>query len=96
MTRYSVEPRTKKHVERYGFLSFAIKYKKQLLHTGTDSLKPASKKLVHKTVEFMGNKIADAVTNLLDDKIGKTNAVEEIIIPTEKREKILNELRQVL
>ena len=35
MTHYSTEPKTKKHVKGYGFLSFARtfsnKYKKQLL-----------------------------------------------------------------
>ena len=42
--RYSIEPRTKKYVKEYGFLSFARKYKKQLMDTGLDSLKTASKK----------------------------------------------------
>ena len=44
MTRYSIEPRTRKYVKEYGFLSFARKYKKQVLDTGLDSLKTASKK----------------------------------------------------
>ena len=48
---------------------------------------------MHKTSEFLGNKIVDTVTNLYDDKIVKTKPVEEIIIPAEKREEILNELR---
>ena len=29
MRRYSVEPRTRKYVKGYGFLSFSRKYKKQ-------------------------------------------------------------------
>ena len=37
------------------FLSFARKYKKQLLDTGLDSLKTASKKVVHKSSEFLRN-----------------------------------------
>ena len=37
---------------------------KKLLDTGLDLLKTASKKAVHKTDEFFGNKIADAVANL--------------------------------
>ena len=41
--RYSVEPRTRKYVKGYRFLLFARKYKKQLLETGLDSLKIASK-----------------------------------------------------
>ena len=40
MTRYSIEPRTRKYVNRYGFLSFSKKisnkYRKQLLDTGLD------------------------------------------------------------
>ena len=54
--QYSIEPRTRKYVKGYGFLSFARKYKKQLLDTGLYS-KTVSKKVVHKTGEFLGNKI---------------------------------------
>ena len=39
-------------------LSFARKYEKQLMDTGLD----ASKKVIHKAGEYLGNKIADAVT----------------------------------
>ena len=57
MRRYSIEPRTRKYVKEYGFLSFTRKYKKRLLDTGLD----ASKKVAHKAGEYLGNKIADAV-----------------------------------
>ena len=70
--------------------------KKQLLDTGLDAVKTASKKLVHKAGEFIGNKIADAVTKSNDDNIGKPELVEEIIIPLEKRDEILNKLRKIL
>ena len=50
------------------------KYKKQLLNTGLDSLKTASKKVVHQTVEFLENEI---------NKIVKQEHVEELIIPPE-------------
>ena len=53
MRRYSIEPRTRKYVKGYGFLSFARKFKKQLLDKGLD----ASKKVVHKAGEHLGNKI---------------------------------------
>ena len=72
------------------------KYKRQLLDTGLDSSKTASEKVLHKTGEVLGNKIAHAVAKSYDDKIVKTKPVEEIIIPPKKREEILNELRQVL
>ena len=46
MQRYSIEPRTRKYVTGYGFLSFARKHKKQLLNTGLNTVKTASKKQV--------------------------------------------------
>ena len=61
MRRYSIQPRTRKYVKTYWFLIFERNYKKQLLDTGLDSLKTASKKPVHQTGEFLGNKTADAV-----------------------------------
>ena len=44
MMWYSIEPRTRKYFKEYGFLSFARKCKNQVLDTGLDSLKTASKK----------------------------------------------------
>ena len=92
MTRYSIEPKTRKYVKGYGFLSFARKYKKQILERGLN----APKKVVHKAGEFIGNKIADAVTKSNDVNIEKQEPVEEIIIPPEKGDEILNKLRKVL
>ena len=98
MWRYSIEPKTRKQIKGYGFLSFARKFKKQFLDTGVDSLKAASKKIDHKTGEFLRNKIADKVIMTIDDKIVKPfenqENVEQKIILTEKREEILNKLRQ--
>ena len=55
-------------------------------------LKSASKKVVHKAGEFLGNKIADAVTKSNGVKIVKPDEnprnVEEIIIPPKKRRNI--------
>ena len=101
MTRYSIEPKTRKYITEYGFLSFtrnvSNKYGKQLLNT-------AFKYLAHEAGEFLGNKSAGAVAKSNDDKIVKPNYVihknpknvEEIIFPLEKREEILNQLRQLL
>ena len=49
---YSIKPRTSIYVKGYGLLSFARKYKKQLLDTGLDSLKTDSQKVVYKQVNF--------------------------------------------
>ena len=69
MTCYFKEPRTRKYVKEYGFLSFSRnpsnKHEKQSLDAGLDALKPASKKTDIKAAEatdyFIGNKIADKV-----------------------------------
>ena len=73
MTRYYLEPRTRKYVKGYKFLSvvrnLCNKYGKQLLDTaaktGLDALKTTSQKVVHKAAEatgdFIGNKIVDKI-----------------------------------
>ena len=56
MMRYSIEPRFRKYVKGYGFLSFAKnfgnKYGKKLMgtatKTGIDAVKIASKRIVQK------------------------------------------------
>ena len=63
--------KNKKMCERISILSFARKYKKQLLDTGTDSLKNASQKVVHEAGGVLENKITDAVTKSNNDKIVK-------------------------
>ena len=52
MRRSSIEPRTRKYIKGYGFLSFARKYtkKKQMLDTGLN----VSKKVVHEPGEILG------------------------------------------
>ena len=62
--------------------------------------KNVSKKIVQKAVEptseFIGNKIADKIVKQKHVVDENPRNVEEIIIPPEKREEILNELRQLL
>ena len=71
MRQYSIETRTRKQVKGYGFLSFVRKHKKHLLDARLDYLKRASIKVVYKAGEYLGNKIADAVTKSNSDKIVK-------------------------
>ena len=100
MMRCSIEPRTRKYVKWYGSLSFAKKHKKQILDTGLDAVKAASKKVVHKPGKFLKSKIADTVTNSSDYKTEKPDInprnVEEINTPLEKKDGILNKSRKVL
>ena len=72
--RHSAEPRFRKYVKGYGFLSIARKcgnkYGAKLIDTATktgiDAGKTASKRVVQKTAEaagdLIGNKIADKIT----------------------------------
>ena len=70
------------------------------MDTRIDSVKTASKNVVHKSDEFLGNNILDTVAKTIDDKIMKPDEnprnVEEIITPLEKRDEILDKLRKVL
>ena len=43
MTRYSIKPRTRKYVKRYGFLLLGRTYRRLFLDTGLDALKTACK-----------------------------------------------------
>ena len=64
--------------------------------TGLDAAKTDSKIVVHKTAEtteeLIGNKIAEK--NVKQKPVPDSNSgnVEEIVIPPEKRQEILNEL----
>ena len=108
--RYSTEPKFRKYIKGYGFLSFARKfgdkYGKKLIDTATkagiDAVKTASKRVVQKTAEatgdLIGNKIADKITSAGKTKEkGKvnTNKLEEIYIPPEKRQQIIDDLRLI-
>ena len=82
--RYSTEPKYRKFVKGYGFLSFArkfsTKYGKKLMDTATktgiDVAKTASKRVVQETAVATGdlirNKIADKMISL-----GKTRNKEK-------------------
>ena len=107
MTRYSTEPRFRKYVKGHGFLSFTKnfgnKYGKKLMDTATkadmDATKIACKRVVQKTVEatgdLIGNKIADKITSIgkPKEKPKTKEKPEEIYIPPEKRQQIIDDLR---
>ena len=73
--RYSIEPRERRYVKGYGFLSFARnlndKYGQKLVDSAkksaTDPLKIAGKRAMQKTAEatrdLAGNKIKDKITS---------------------------------
>ena len=77
MMRYSTEPRFRKYVKGYGFLSFAKnfgnKYSKKLMDTATktgmDAAKIASKVVVQKTAEATADLIGKIkITSIVNQK----------------------------
>ena len=104
--RYSTEPKFRKYIKGYGFLSFARKfgdkYGKTLMDTATktgiDAAKTTSKRVVQTTAEatgdLIGNKMADKITSIGKTKEKeKINKPEEIYIPPEKRQQIIDDLK---
>ena len=80
-----------------------IKYGKRIINTtknqGSEFAKTAGKRIVQKSAEatgdLIGNKIANKINSLgkSKNKEKQTNEEEEIIIPPEKRQQIINDLR---
>ena len=69
-----------------------------MVKTGIEPAKTTSKRIVQKTAEAtnesIGNKIADKITSLGKRKSkGKEDERQEIYIPPEKRQQIINDLR---
>ena len=105
---YSAEPRFRKYVKSYSFLSFGRKignkYGKKIMNTaaktGIDAAKTGSKRVFQKTAEaagdLIGNKIADKITSIGKPKEKETNKhkkTEEIYIPLEERQQVIDDFR---
>ena len=85
--------------------NFGDKYVKTLMDTaaktGIDAAKTASKRVVQETAEatgdLIGNKTADKITSIgkpkEKEKTKETKEIEEIYIPPEKRQEIIDDLR---
>ena len=107
--RYSIEPRERRYVKGYGFLSFARnfsdKYSKSLMDNGIDVskkfAKTAGKKILKETAkatgDLIGNKIAVKTTSASKkshDEVINGIPKERHISPKE-RQKIIDELKLV-
>ena len=120
--RYSIEPRDRIYVKEYGFLYFAKnigknisnKYGQNLLDSAkkstTDAIKTTSKRAIQKTaeatVDLIGNKISDKITNVskkstkelpndgTEVDVERATTKKRYISP-EERQQIIDELRLV-
>ena len=99
---YSTEPKYRKYVKAYDFLSFARKLgdkygEKKLMDmatkTGIDSAKTASKRVVEKTAEatgdLIGNKNTDKITSLGKSKEKEKKKLKKFTFHQKKDSKLL-------
>ena len=99
---YSIEPREKRYVKGYVFLSFAIifndKYGKSLRNASKTFAKTAGKEILKETAkatgDLIGNKIADKITAKPHNKDEVINGIpKERYISPKERQKNIDELK---
>ena len=102
--RYSIEPRERRYVKGYGFMSFARnfsdKYGKSLMNASKKFAKIAGKEILNETAkaagDLIGNKIADKITAKPHYKDEVINGIpKERCTSAKERQKIIDELRLV-
>ena len=100
--RYSIEPRERRYVKGYGFMSFARnfndKYSKSLIDLSKTFANTAGKKILKETAkateDLIGNKIADKITAKPHNKDEVINGIpKERYISPKERHKIIDELK---
>ena len=93
--RYSTEPRFRKYVKGYDFLSIARKFGNKYGKKLIDAAKTASKKVAQKTSDatggLIGNEIADKISSIGKPKEKETKKPEGIHIQPEKRQQIIDD-----
>ena len=98
--RYSIEPRERRYVKGYGFMSFARnfndKFSKFLMDLSKTFAKTACKKILKETAkatgDLIGNKIADKITAKPHNKDEVINGIpkERYISPKERQKLLTN------
>ena len=105
--RYSIEPRQRRFVKGYDFVSFARnfsdRYSKSLMDKGIDVsktfAKTAGKKILRETAkatgDLIGNKIADNITSASKKSHDEVNdeVLKERYTSPKDRQKIIDELK---
>ena len=100
--RYSIEPRERRYVKGYGFMSFARnfndKYSKSLMDLTKTFAKTAGKKILKETAkatgDLIGTKIAGKITAKPHNKDEVINELpKERYISPKERQKNIDELK---
>ena len=99
---YSIDPRERRYVKGYGFLSFARnfcdKYSKSLIDASKKIAKTAGKQILKETAKATGDlndsKIADKIMAKPHNKDEVINGIpKERYISPKERQKIIDELK---
>ena len=102
---YSIEPRERRYIKGYGFLSFARnfneKYGKSLRNASKTFAKTAGKAILKETAKATGDLIVSKIVDKMTAKPSKKSHDDEVIngIPKERyispkeRQKIIDELK---
>ena len=102
---YSIEPRERRYVKGYGFMSFARKfsdkYSESLMDASKMFAKTAGKKILKETAKATGDSIGNKIADKITAKPSKKSHDDEVIngIPKERyispkeRQKIIDELK---
>ena len=98
--RYSIEPRERRYVKGYGFMSFARnfndEYGKSLRNASKTFPKTAGKEILKETAkttgDLIGSKIADKITAKPHNKDENINGIpkERYISPKERQKLLMN------
>ena len=103
--RYSIEPRERRYIKGYGFMSFARsfndKYSKSLMDASKMFAKTAGKKILKETAKATGDLIGNKIEDKITAKPSKKSHDDEVIngIPKERyispkeRQKIIDEFK---
>ena len=103
--RYSIEPRERRYVKGYGFLSFARncndKYGKSLRNASKTFAETDGKEILKETAKATGDLIGSKIADKITAKPSKKSHDDEFIngIPKERyispkeRQKVIDELR---
>ena len=96
--RYSIEPRERRYVKGYGFMSFARnfsdKYSKSLMDLSKTFAKTARKKILKETAKATGDLIGNKIAYKIKVKPHNEDKVNnERYISPKERQKIIDELK---
>ena len=95
--RYLVEPRERRYIQGYDFLSFArnigSKVEEKLLKQGHEAEKIAGKRALKKTAEATGHLVGQKIADKITQPQKREPSQQEGYIPPDKRQQIIDELR---